>query len=59
MLLRCMSFPNNSTRRQLVQNRAERPILCGRKSNHITPLLKHVHWLPEEKWIVWNFIVHF
>ena len=31
---------------QMVQNNAARLVMRRQKSDHITPLLKHLHWLP-------------
>ena len=33
---------------QKVQNNAARLVLCKRKSDHVTPLLEKLHWLPVE-----------
>ena len=41
-------------RLQLVQNCAARLVLCGRKYERITPLLKELHWLPVEQRIVFK-----
>jgi len=41
-------------RLQLVQNCAVRLVLCGRKYEHITPLLKELQWLPVEQRIVFK-----
>jgi len=41
-------------RLQLVQNCAACLVLCGRKYEHITPLLKELHWLPVEQRIVFK-----
>jgi hypothetical protein len=34
------------TKLQLIQNNAARLVMCRRKFDHVTPLLKHLHWLP-------------
>ena len=39
-------------RLQLAQNCAAGLILCGRKHDHVTPLLKELHWLPMEQRII-------
>ena len=39
-------------RLQLVRNCPARLVLCGRKYEHITPLLKELHWLPVELYII-------
>ena len=39
-------------RLQLAQNCAARLILCGRKHDHVTPLLRELHWLPVEQRII-------
>jgi len=44
-------------RLQLVQNCAARLVLCGRKYEHITPLLKELHWLPVEQRIVFKILL--
>ena len=43
-------------RRQLAQNCAARPILCGRKHDHVTPLLRELHWLPVEQRIIFKIL---
>jgi len=40
--------------RQSVQNTADRLITNNRKLDHITPVLRDLHWLPVEQWIVFN-----
>ena len=48
-------FPKYLVHRlQLVQNCAARLILCGRKFDRITPLLKELHWLPLEQRIIFK-----
>ena len=42
---------------QLAQNCAARLILCGRKHDHITPLLKELHWLPVEQRIILKILM--
>ena len=32
-------------------------VLCGRKYEHITPLLKELHWLPVEQRIVFKILL--
>ena len=41
-------------RLQIVQNQAARLIKRTRKRDHITPVLKELHWLPVEKRIVYK-----
>ena len=36
---------------QKVQNTAARILTCTKKYEHITPILKDLHWLPVVKWI--------
>ena len=43
-------------RRQLAQNCAARLILCGRKHDHVTPLLRELHWLPVEQRIIFKIL---
>ena len=43
-------------RRQLAQNCAARLILCGRKHDHVTPLLRELHWLPVELRIIFKIL---
>ena len=43
-------------RLQLAQNCAARLILCGRKHDHVTPLLKELHWLPVEQRIIFKIL---
>ena len=40
--------PCSLNRLQKVQNNAARLVLCKRKSDHVTPLLEKLHWLPVE-----------
>ena len=42
---------------QMVQNSAARLILNGNKRDHITPLLKELHWLPVEKRILFKVLL--
>ena len=44
-------------RLQLAQNCAARLILCGRKHDHVTPLLKELHWLPVEQRIIFKILL--
>ena len=44
-------------RLQLAQNCAARLILCGRKFDRITPLLKELHWLPVEQRIIFKILL--
>ena len=44
-------------RLQLAQNCAARLILCGRKFDRITPLLKELHWLPVEQRIIFKILM--
>ena len=41
---------------QLAQNCAARLILCGRKHDHVTPLLRELHWLPVEQRIIFKIL---
>ena len=43
-------------RRQFAQNCAARLILCGRKHDHVTPLLRELHWLPVEQRIIFKIL---
>ena len=43
-------------RLQLAQNCAARLILCGRKHDHVTPLLRELHWLPVEQRIIFKML---
>ena len=41
------SLPKSTTKKlQVAQNSAARTILLARKRDHVTPLLKELHWLP-------------
>jgi len=40
-----------------VQNCAACLVLCARKYEHITPLLKELHWLPVEQRIVLKILL--
>ena len=42
---------------QLVQNYAARSVAREKKSNHVTPLLKQLHWLPIEYGIKYKIIL--
>ena len=42
-------------RLELAQNCVARLISCGRKHDHVIPLLKELHWLPLEQRIIWWF----
>ena len=44
-------------RLQLAQNRAARLILCGRKHDRVTPLLKELHWLPVKQRIIFKILL--
>ena len=44
-------------RLQLDQNCAARLMLCGRKHDHVTPLLKELHWLPVEQRIIFKTLL--
>ena len=44
-------------RLQITQNCAARLILCGRKHDHVAPLLKELHWLPVEQRIIFKFLL--
>ena len=51
-------FPKYLVHRlQLVQNCAARLILCGRKFDRITPLLKELHWHPLEQKIIFKILL--
>ena len=39
---------------QLVQNNAARLVLRKKKSDHVTPLLIHLHWLPVKQRIIYK-----
>ena len=41
-------LPSSLKRLQKVQNKSARLVLSKRKSDHVTPLLKQLHWLPTE-----------
>ena len=43
-------------RLQRVQKCAARLVLCGRKFDPITPLLKELHWLPIEQRIIFKIL---
>ena len=51
---------NNISRLQHIQNTAARVVTLSRKSCHITPILKELHWLPVSQRIVFKLmlIVH-
>ena len=42
---------------QRLQNHAARVITCTRKYDHITPVLKSLHWLPIEQRIVFKILL--
>ena len=42
---------------QLVQNCAARLIMCRSKYDHITPILKELHWLPVQQRIVFKILL--
>ena len=44
-------------RLQLAQNCAARLILCGRKHDHVTRLLKELHWLPVEQRVLFKILL--
>ena len=44
-------------RLQLAQNCVARLILCGRKHDHVTPLLKELRWLPVEQRIIFKILL--
>ena len=39
---------------QLVQNNAARLVMRKKKSDHVTPLLIHLHWLPVKQRIIYK-----
>ena len=43
-------------RLQLAQNCAAGLILCSREHDHVTPLLKELHWLPVEQRIIFKIL---
>ena len=45
---------NSIARLQLLQNKTARIVTKSKKSNHITPVLQSLHWLPVEKWIAFK-----
>ena len=51
---------NQISRLQHIQNTAARVVTLSRKSCHITPILKELHWLPVSQRIVFKLmlIVH-
>ena len=51
---------NQISRLQHIQNTAARVVTLSRKSSHITPILKELHWLPVSQRIVFKLmlIVH-
>ena len=54
----CNSLLHNITARlQRVQNNAARLITRTNKHDHITPVLKELHWLPVESRIAFNMLV--
>ena len=42
---------------QRVQNACARLIMCGRKYDHVTPLLRELHWLPIKERIKFKLLV--
>ena len=44
-------------RLQMVQNNAARVVMRKRKMDHVTPLLKHLHWLPVKKRIEYKILL--
>jgi hypothetical protein len=52
-------LPTAVTKRlQRVQNTAARIVTCTPRSEHITPVLKRLHWLPVEKRIQFKTLMH-
>ena len=53
-------YLENKSRLQHIQNTAARVVTLSRKSCHITPILKELHWLPVSQRIVFKLmlIVH-
>ena len=51
--------PQNSIHRlQKVQNTAARMTLKLKKRDHITPALRHLHWLPIQAHIIYKLFLH-
>ena len=48
---------NQLYRLQKIQNTAARILTLSRKSCHITPILKELHWLPVNQRIVFKFLM--
>ena len=48
---------NQIHRLQMVQNMAARTVVMGRKYDHITPVLYHLHWLPVKYRIQFKILV--
>ena len=48
---------NQISRLQHIQNTAARVVTLSRKSCHITPILKELHWLPVSQRIVFNLMI--
>ena len=48
---------SQTARLQRVQNNAARLITCNSKHDHITPVLKELHWLPVESRIAFKMLV--
>lgn len=44
-------------RLQLVQNCAARLIMCRNKFDHITPILKELHWIPVQQRIIFKILL--
>ena len=42
---------------QMIQNTAARLVCCCQRYEHITPVLKHLHWLPVEKRIEYKILL--
>ena len=40
---------NQRDKLQLIQNTAARLVMGLKRSDHVTPILKNLHWLPVEK----------
>ena len=44
-------------RLQLVQNCVARLIMCRNKYDHITPILKELHWIPVQQRIIFRILL--
>ena len=58
----CNSLPfrlpaNQINRLQKVQNAAARLVTISRRSSHITPILKSLHWLPVQQRVIYNILL--